>query len=145
MAMIANGKCRKISPQAASFSPKGARSECIESPQTFDDGKVDGDQNDRHQRKGRGHRHIADRALLGVHHAADEIARRPHQLRHDKVAQRQREGEDRPGGDARHRQQNDVAEGLRRSRAQIRRGVQQRGGRRSSAAWIGRIMNGSQI
>ena len=57
----------------------------------------------RHQRERRGHGHVTDRPLLGIHHAADEVARRADQLRHDEVAQGQGEREDRPSGDTRYR------------------------------------------
>ena len=47
--MIRIGKWRNTNPpQAASFRPQDAFSECIEGPQAFDDGQVHGDQHDRH-------------------------------------------------------------------------------------------------
>ena len=65
-------------------------------------------------------------SLLGIDHIADKIPRRPHQLRNDKIAQRQGEGKDRACGNARDCQrQHHVAKGLAWTRAEIGRRLQQ--------------------
>ena len=62
----------------------------------------------------------AGRALLGIDRLADEQAGRADDLGNDVVAERQREGEDRPGDHPRQGEgQHDRAEGLRTGGAKV--------------------------
>ena len=71
-------------------------------------------------REGGGQRDVPGGALLDVDDLAEDQRRRADDLRHDVVAERQREGEDRAGDDAGQRQRQDHRpEGLARAGAEI--------------------------
>ena len=83
-------------------------------------------------------------ALLGIDDLAEDQRGRADDLRHDVVAERQREGEDRAGDDARQGERQDHRRGMsgagvapRSPEASIRLA-----GTRSSAAWTGSTMKG---
>ena len=101
---------------------------------------------DRHDGEGGRERDVAGRALLRIDHLADDERRRADDLRDDVVAERQREGEDRAGDDARRRQRQDhMAKRLaRRSAPRSADASIRLTGTRSSAACTGRIMKGIQ-
>src|SRR5689334_18865354 len=91
-------------------------------------GQVEDHDHDRdHGERGR-ERQVAGRADVGVDDVADEARVRPaDQDRRDEVAQREREGEDRPGHHARQRQRQDhAAQRAPVTRAEIAGRLQQR-------------------
>jgi hypothetical protein len=95
--------------------------------------------------KGGGQRDIAGGALLRIDGLADEQSRRADDLRNDVIAKRQRKGEDRTGDDAgKGQRKQHVAKRLLRVPPRSDEASIRLPGTRSSAAWIGRIMNGIQ-
>src|SRR5262245_34379508 len=115
--ITSTGRCMKARPAyAARRAPNDGRfqrcgrrvslgrSEGIEGSGALGDGEIDHDQHDRDHREGGGERNVSCRALLLVHHHADEVARSAHDARNDVVAQRKREREDGPCREARQRE-----------------------------------------
>ena len=89
---------------------------------------------------------LPGRSLVAEHRLADEQARVADRARDDEVAEGEREGEDRAGDEAGDgERQRDAAEGRRAARApRSAAASSSERGTRSRAAWIGRIMYGSQ-
>ena len=113
---------QESSPAAAAIFRPRVRvdaSERIEGSHPLGAPEIEAHDDDRHDGEGGGERDIARRALMGIDRLADEEPRRADDLRDDVVAQRQREGEDRAGDDARQRERKDARCG--RSAAASRR------------------------
>src|SRR3546814_10127477 len=104
--MSSSGRCRNSRPPAAaSFNAVGAPDlERIERSQPARAPEIEAHDDDRYDGEGGGQRDVAGGALVDIDRLADEEARGADDLRDDVIAQRQREGEDRAGEDARQRQ-----------------------------------------
>src|SRR3569833_3115996 len=101
---MASGTSRNASPNpAASFNPQPARcpSERIERSEPAGAPEVEAHDDDGDDGKGGRERDVPGRALLRVDDLADEQPAIADDLRHDEIAQRQREGEDRARDDPR--------------------------------------------
>src|SRR3954470_6045971 len=102
MKMMASGTSRNASPNpAATFNPHPARcpSERIESSEPAGAPEIEAHNDDRNHGEGGGERDVPGGALLRVDDLTDEEPPVADDLRHDVVAQRQREGEDRARDD----------------------------------------------
>src|SRR3546814_19344395 len=134
--MSSSGRCRNSRPPAAaSFNAVGAPDlERIERSQPARAPEIEAHDDDRYDGEGGGQRDVAGGALVDIDRLADEEARGADDLRDDVIAQRQREGEDRAGDDARQRQrQYHRGEGLAR-RSEERR-VGKEGGSTCRTRW----------
>src|SRR5262245_48685487 len=104
--MKASGRMRNSTPpMAATRKPRPAGlplrpSERIEGPEALGNRQIDAHHDDRDEGEGGGHRDVAGGALQAVDGHADERPGAADLLRDDVVAEGQREGEDRAGGDA---------------------------------------------
>ena len=96
----ARRSCERYLRSSASICGFEFFSERIEGPEAFGDGQVDRHDRDRHDGEGGGERDVAGRALVQIDGHADEGPRVADDAGNDVVAQGQREGEDRAGGDA---------------------------------------------
>src|ERR1700722_1581481 len=126
--MKASGRCRSARPPAApSRKPSGgpsfdgrSRLERIERPGAFRYRQEHAHDDHRRDGEGRRERDVSGRALLRVNHLAQDERRRANNLGHDVVAEREREGEDRPRHNPRSRKRQDhMAERLRRLGAEV--------------------------
>src|SRR5512137_770592 len=121
-AITQTGACRNTRPTAAitfvngeGRSQEGLRgaSERIERSEPLGQHQVQADQHDRHHGERGSERQVSGRALLLVHHHADEVAGCADHARDDVVAEREREREDRARGQPwQSERQHDVAERL---------------------------------
>src|SRR6266850_3702901 len=127
--MMSTGKCMKKSPPTAATRWRivgRSKLERIEGSEALHDREIDRNDDDRHDGERRRERNVSGRALLLINHHADEVAGRTDDAGNDVVTERQRKREDRTRRDTRKRErQDDVAEGLPRFRAAIRRRLDQ--------------------